>query len=417
MRLQFDAGFAADKGFKSGTADLTMSMLDEGAGKLDALEISTQQAELGTYISSGASLDSSVVSLDTLKDNIDESMRLFSDIVLRPNFPKKELERLKTQQIAHISQEKSSPFGAGFRILPKLLYGESHTYSAPLSGSGNEQSVASIDVSDLKRYHQTWFKAGNATLIVSGDITLKELTPLAEKYLGALPKGNAPEKNIASSSPIKEPVVYLLDRPDSEQSAIMAASMLPKYGFDGELPLQLMNEVLGSGFNSRINLNLREDKGWSYGARSIISNTQAERPFIVYAPVQTDKTAESMNEIKSELRSIANDRPARQDELSRSLDKRILTLPGRWETARSVGSSIATLITYGLDERYWDTYVDKLNNIDLKQVNQAASEHLNAEKMLWLVVGDRNKIEDDILNAKIGKLVIIDAQGNIVKEI
>jgi len=196
----------------------------------------------------------------------------------------------------------------------------------------------------------------------------------------------------------------------------MAASMLPKYGFDGELPLQLMNEVLGAGFNSRINMNLREDKGWSYGARSVISNTQAERPFIVYAPVQSDKTVESLNEIRNELTSITSSRPASQDELARSLDKRILTLPGRWETAKSISSDIATLVTYGLDESYWDSYATKLRDVNLEQVNTIAKQHVDANKMLWLVVGDRSKIEKSIRDANIGKVIIIDAQGNTINE-
>ena len=415
MQLIFDAGFAADKGFKSGTASLTMAMLDEGNDKLDALEINSKLAELGTSIGSGASLDSSIISLNTLKENLEPSISLFSDIILKPSFPENELSRLKQQRIAGISQEKSSAFGAGFRILPKLIYGEGHAYAAPFSGSGNEKSIASIEVSDLRRYHQTWFKANNATLIVSGDINIDELTPLAEKYLGQLPTGNTPTKDIALPLPIEKTTVYLLDRPDSKQSAIIAASMLPKYGFDGELPLQLMNEVLGASFNSRINTNLREDKGWSYGARSTISSTQAERPFIIHAPVQSDKTVESIVEIHKELEAIRNEKPATQSELDRSLDKRILTLPGRWETARSVASDIATLVTYGLDETYWDTYVQKLQSITLDQVNHSAKTYIKPDALLWLIIGDLTEIEPAIRESNIGKIVIIDENGNIAE--
>ena len=415
MRLLFDAGFAADKGFKSGTANLTMSMLDEGTKNLDALQISTKLSEIGTSIRSGVSLDSSTVSLNTLKETLTTSMSLFSDIVLNPSFPNKELERLKQQQIAAISQEKSSPFGVGFRLLPTLLYGEGHAYSAPFSGSGDEASVAAINTDDLKRYHQTWFKANNATLIVTGDITLEELVPLAEKHLSKLPSGNVPTKNIAARPDRQESVVYLLDRPDSEQSAIISADMLPKFGFDGELPLQLMNEVLGASFNSRINMNLREDKGWSYGARSIIRGTQAERPFIVYASVQSDKTADSMLEVHKELSAIIDNRPASSGELDRSLNKRTLTLPGRWETASSIASDISTLVRYDLDESYWDTYVNKLRNISLEQVNASAQKHISPDKMLWLIVGDRSKVEQSIRKANLGKLIVIDAQGNEVE--
>ena len=415
MQLLVDAGYAADQGSKAGTANLTMSMLDEGTKSLDALEISTTLAELGTRINSGASLDSSVVSLNTLTEQLEPSMALFSDIILNPSFPAAELERLKKQQLAAIEQEKSSPFGAGLRLLPNLLYGEDHAYSGPFSGSGDEQSVASMTVDDLKRYHQTWFKADNSTLIVVGDVKLNDFVALAERYLGKLPSGKAPIKNISTVTALPQSIVYLLDRPGAQQSAIMSAKMLPKYGFDGELPLQLVNEVLGAGFNSRINMNLREDKGWSYGARSVIQDTQAERPFIAYAPVQTDKTAESMLEIYQELSGIIGEKPATQAELARSLDKLTLTLPGRWETGGAIASDIASLVTHGLDESYWDTYVTKLRNIDLAQVNNTAQQHIKPNAMLWLVAGDREKIEQSIRDAKLGELIIIDGEGKPVK--
>ena len=414
MQLLFNAGFVADQGLKNGTANITMQMLTEGTNKLDSLEISTKLAELGTNLGAGAGLDSSVVSLNTLKDNLDASMEIFADVILNPAFPETELERLKKQQIAGIAQEKSSPFGVASRVLPSLLYGNNHAYSAPFSGTGDEASVASITVEDLRNYHRTWFKTNNATLIVSGDISMQELLPLAEKSLADLPNGDAPQKNISDIAPFDESVVYLIDRPGSEQSAITAAKMLPKYGFDGELPLQLMNEVLGAGFNSRINLNLREDKGWSYGARSSIQRTQAQRPFTIRAPVQSDKTAESMLEIHKELSGIIDDAPAQQSELSRSLSKRTLTLPGRWETAGAISADISTLVKYGLDESYWDTYVSKLQKVNLEQVNQSAKEHISPNNMLWLVVGDLAKIEGKIRDANLGEIIVIDETGKPV---
>jgi len=415
MQLLVDAGFVADQGSKLGTADLTMQMLDEGTKNLDALQISSKLAELGTNISSGAGLDSSVVQMDTLKENLTPSLNLFADIVLNPTFPSDELDRLKEQQIVAISQEKSSPFGVGSRLLPALLFGEQHAYSAPFSGSGSEQSVASITVEDLKTYHQTWFKADNATLIVVGDIDLDELVPAAEKALSALPEGAVPSKNITKVDAVKAPKIYLIDRPDSEQSAIMAARLLPEYGFDQELPIQLVNEVLGASFNSRINMNLREDKGWAYGARSSIQGTQAQRPFVVRAPVQTDKTAESMLEIHKELSGIIGVNPAQADELARSLDKRTLTLPGRWETSGAVLSDISTLVRYGLNESYWDTYVNKLRSIDLPTVNNVAKQYITPNNMTWLVIGDRSKIEQKIRDAKLGEVIILDKEGNILQ--
>jgi len=413
MQLLVDAGYAADQNVKPGTANLAMAMLDEGTKTRNALDISSAMSEMGTRISSSAGLDSSVVSLNTLKENLQDSVELYADIILNPTFPSDELARLKEQQLAAISQEKNSPFGAGLRVLPKLLYGEGHAYSAPFSGSGTEQSVASMTADDLRDHHKTWFTSENATLIVTGDISMDELQPLIEKNLGTMPSGNVPKKNIANIEPLEKSMIYLLDRPGSEQSAIISTKMLPKYGFEGELSLQLMNEVLGAGFNSRINMNLREDKGWSYGARSAIRGTQSERPFLAYAPVQTDKTSESMQEIYKELKGIMTDNPARAEELARSLDKRILTLPGRWETASAVEGDISTMVRYGLAEDYWDQYVKDLRQIDLAQVNQSAKDNLTPDAMLWVVVGDRERIEEKVRGANLGEVRIINADGTI----
>ncbi len=407
MQLLVNAGYAADQNFKPGTANLAMAMLDEGTKTRNALDISTLMSEMGTSIGSGASLDSSVVSLNTLTSNLEDSIALYADIILNPTFPEDELNRLTEQQLAAIAQEKNSPFGAGLRLLPKLLYGEGHAYSAPFSGSGTEQSVTSMTAEDLRQHHQTWFTSDNATLIVSGDITMQDLIPLAEKYLGKMRSSAVPIKNIAKIKPLEKSVIYLLDRPGSEQSAILSAKMLPKYGFDGELSLQLMNEVLGASFNSRINMNLREDKGWSYGARSIIRGTQSERPFIAYASVQTDKTAESMQEIYREIKGIMTDKPALAEELARSLDKRTLTLPGRWETASAVEGDIATMVKYELADDYWDQYVIELRQIDLNQINQSAKENLTPDAMLWVVVGDRQLIEEKVRASDLGEVRIV----------
>ena len=191
--------------------------------------------------------------------------------------------------------------------------------------------------------------------------------------------------------------------------------MVPEYGFEDELPLELLNQALGASFSSRINMNLREDKGWAYGARSSIQNTQAQRPFTANASVQTDKTTESMQEIYKELNNITNTSPVTEEELATALDKRILTLPGRWETAGSVGSDISNMVRFDLDDDYWDQYVSDLKNIDLKQVNDAAKKYIHADKLLWVVVGDVNKIEDKIKDSGLGTVKILDTEGNIIR--
>ena len=415
MSLMFDGGFSADYQQKAGVANLTMAMLDEGTKRKNALEISTELAELGTNISSRAGLNTSRVNLDTLKSKLEPSMELYADIVLNPSFPQAELDRLKEQQLVAIAREKSSPFGMAYRALPKLIYGSDHPYSNPFSGTGNEQSVSSIEVADLERYHQTSFSARNATLVVTGDITMGELVPLAKKYLGKMKPGSRQSMAIAPVEAPEQPKVFLIDRPDAPQSAIIATQMVPAYGYEGELPLQLMNEVFGGSFNARLNMNLREDKGWAYGASSSIPGIKGQRPLLISTSVQEDKTAESVLELQKEVQEISDSRTISQDELARALDKETLTLPGRWETAGAVAGDIASMVTFGLDESYWDSYVSRLRNLTLDQVQAAASENLKANELIWVIVGDRAKIEAGIRQANIGEVTIVSSEGEVLE--
>jgi len=296
------------------------------------------------------------------------------------------------------------------------MYGENHAYSSPFSGSGDEESVASITTKDLEQYFETWFKPNNATLVVTGDTTLEAITPLLEKAFKSWNKGDVPFKKIDLVQKPSEPIIYLIDRPDSQQSAILNAQIMPRYGFEQEMSLQAANDVLGGGFTARMNMNLREDKHWSYGARTQIQNTQGQRPLMTMAPVQTDKTAESMQEIYKEISAIIGENPATEEELSRVMDKRVLTLPGRWETTAAVERDIATIVRYGLDDNYWDTYADTVQAVNLEQVNKTAKENLNPDQMIWVVVGDMQQVGEKIEALKLGKIVYLDNDGNEIKK-
>ncbi len=414
MTMMFNAGYSRDYLHKPGVANLTMAMLDEGAGKLDALEISTVLADLGTELSSGAGINVSRVRMNTLKSTLRESLEVYSDIIVNPLFPAQELERLREQTLVGIAREKSSPFGVGYRALPTLIYGKNHPYSNPFSGSGNELSVASITVDDLREYHKNWFKAESGTLIVTGDITMDELLPLANQHFSKLPSGSSPALEIADVVARSKPTLYLIDRKDSPQSAIIATTMLPPYGTSEELGLQVLNEVFGGSFNARLNMNLREDKGWAYGADSSIPSIKGQRPLLVTTQVQTDKTADALLEINNELVDIASDQPITPQELERALDKDSLTLPGRWETAGAVAADIAQMVNFDLDESYWDNYVEQLRQQDLSSVQALAQRYLQKEQMLWLVVGDLAQIEEPIRNAQIGEVVVVEANGDAV---
>lgn len=415
FNLLLDAGYAADQYSAPGTSSMVMSMLDEGTEKMDALEISDRASEIGAIISSGAGIDTSSVSMNALRENLDDSLKLYSEIILEPSFPDRELERIRNQKLAQIQQEKNQPFGIALRVLPELLYGESHAYSLPLTGSGTEESVMQIDRQSLINYHNEWFKPNNATMIIVGDVEMDQMKPMLEKHFKNWKSGIVPEKDIADVSVAKSDSVYLIDRPGSQQSIVLAANIAPGKGDSDDLAIESMNDVIGGSFTSRINMNLREDKGWAYGARTTLLQTKGQRPFIAYAPVQTDKTAESIIEIKQELSEFLTTNPVTEDELQKVKDNNTLSLPGRWETVRAISSDLSQIITYGLPDDYWDTYTNKVRNLSSKKLQDAAEKAIKPDNLIWVIVGDLSEIEDKVRNLDFTQIKTLNADGKEIK--
>ncbi len=318
FNLLVDAGFAADQFASPGTARLAMDMLDEGTTKRTALQISDELESLGANLSAGADLDSSTVRLSALTPTLDRALDVYADVILNPLFPEADFKRLQKQRIAGIQREKTQPVPMALRVLPRFLYGKDHAYGNPLTGSGTEVSVAKLTAEELRKFHDTWFKADNATLIVVGDVTLAELTPKLEKLFGGWKPGGVPTKNIGRVELGKKSAIYLIDRPGSIQSVVLAGGLAPPKSDPDEIALETMNTVLGGSFTSRVNMNLREDKHWAYGAGTQMPAARGQRPFFAYAPVQTDKTRESMVELEKELRGILGGRPITQDELGKA---------------------------------------------------------------------------------------------------
>lgn len=417
LTMLLDAGYASDQFALPGTARMAMGMLDEGTTSRDALEISDTLDSLGANLGAGSNLDVSTVSMSALVENLDESLDLFADVILNPSFPDEEFERQQQQQLAGIGREKVQPVSMAQRVLPRILYGEGHAYSNPLTGSGTEESVGALDVDALRAFHDTWFKPNNATLIVVGDITMDELAPAIESRFANWEAGDVPAKNLADVAPQPETVVYLIDRPDSAQSIIFAGQLAPPKGDPRNLQIEAMNDIIGGGFTSRINLNLREDKGWSYGARAILLDAAGQRPYYAFAPVQTDRTAESMAEIDRELRGIRSggNRPPTADELAKVTDQNTLTLPGRWETNGAVMASLIEMTRFDLPDDYWDTFADAVRGVGLSDVSAQADRVLQPDNLVWIVVGDRVRIEQKIRALGLGEMRFLDADGNPVE--
>lgn len=414
LRLLVDGGFSADPPAKPGLASMTMAMLDEGTAKRSALEISEELDRLGMQLGTAASLDVCSVFASILKANFDPSLDLFADVVLHPTFPQDELDRQKKQRVAAIQNEKTRPFTMALRVLPRLLYGEGHPYAKPLTGSGDEASVTALSRQDLVQFHRAWFLPNNATLVVAGDVTLAELVPKLEKALADWKRGAVPERRIPPARPPERSRVYLLDRPGALQSVILAGQIAPPKSNPDEIAIEVMNAVLGGQFISRVNMNLREDKHWSYGADTFLFDARGERPFLAIAPVQTDKTKEAVLELLKELRDIRGQRPITGEELAAAQSGRTLRLPGSLETLNRLATGIAEIVTFGLPDDYFESYVPKVRALTLEQVNAVARRLLRPNELVWVIVGDRQKIEAGIRELDLGPVLLLDADGNPV---
>lgn len=410
LALQLDAGYAADVvgDARLGTASLTLDMMDEGAGDLDALEIGAALDRLGATLTLGADLDSAVAGVTALKANLAETLALYADVVLEPTFPEAELSRLRQQTLAAIQQEMSQPRSMALRLFPQLIYGEGHPYALPFTGTGTLESVGAITRDDLVGYHRTWFKPGNATLIVTGDTTMAEIRPLVERHFGDWAPGSVPNKSIPAVAPAEAPVVHVVDRPGAEQSMIIAGHVVPPYDHPDRLAIESANNVLGGSFSARVNMNLREDKHWSYGARSIIADARGPQPFFMFAPVQTDKTAASMAELRAELDMLTSTRPPTAEETTKVKRQSTLTLPGRWETQGAVLGSIREIVRFGLDDDYWDRYPERIRALDAEELAATAQQYLHPDRLTWVVIGDWAKIGESVKALELGEIHLVE---------
>ncbi len=416
VRIVVNAGYSADASGLPGTASLALAMLEQGAAGRSALEVGNALEDLGATLRTGSDLDVSVVTISSLREKLGPSLELFADIVLRPDFAETEVDRLRDRRIAEIREERADPVWAALRVLPGLMYGAEHAYGGSLSGSGTESSVASIDGETLADFHRTWFKPNNATLVVVGATTLEEMIPELEHAFGRWEAGPVPDKRLPVVQPAEGHAVFILDRPGAPQSAIVAGHLVPPKDNPDELAIEAVNAVLGD-FGGRINMNLREDKGWSYGAQSLIWRARGPRPFLIVAPVQTDKTGAAIEEIAMELEGVTGDRPVTAAELDWIVSSRRLGMAGTLETNRQVMNAITDMFEFGLADGHFDSLSSRLAELTAAGVARVARETVQSNRVYWVVVGDREAIEPELHRVGLGPVFEIDESGHVQRRL
>jgi predicted Zn-dependent peptidase len=417
--LLFNAGYAADQGRKLGTASFTSALLEESTRSLDSVEVARRKERLGAIVSSSCSLDTCSVGLNALNSDLTPSLALFADITRNPAFKADDIERVRGQWMAGIAQEKTEPTGLALRTLPPLLYGANHAYGIPFTGSGTEKAIASLTAADLATFQRDYLRPDNVRIVVAGDTTLAEILPQLDAVFGdwQAPATAVPARNIGQVAAQPKPRVFLVNRTDAPQSLILAGLLAPSTRAPDALALGIANGAFGGTFTSRLNMNLREEKRWAYGAGSMLSDAQGQRPLLFYAPVQTDKTAESAAEILKEAKAVIGPKPLTADEIGNIQAQRIRALPGSFETTSSVLGAISGILIYGRPDDYVQTLKSRIEGVDRAKAEAALAAVIRPDALTWVIVGDLRKIEAPVRALNLGEVHVIDADGQPAKDI
>ncbi len=416
VELLFNSGYAADQGHKLGTASFTSTLMNESTKDLDSVEIAKRRQRLGAMTSVGCGLDTCSASLDTLNDQLQPSLTLFADIVRHPAFNNADIERVRGQWLAGIAQEKTQPVGLALRTLPPMLYGSDHAYGIPFTGTGSEAAIGSLTAADLTKFQHDWLRPDNVRILVAGDTTLAKIIPQLDAAFGDWKADDSaiPTKNIATVAAQPKPRVFLINRADAPQSLILAGLLAPSTKAANDLAIQTANGAFGGTFTSRLNMNLREDKRWAYGAQSLLMDAQGQRPFLFYAPVQTDKTAESAAEVLKEARAVIGSKPLTVAEIAKIKDQSIRSLPGSYETTADVLGAMQGIVLYDRPDDYVQTMKSRLEGISPAAAEAAIREIVKPDAMTWVIVGDLKKIEAPVRALNLGEVQVIDADGKPV---
>ncbi|KTE01002.1 M16 family metallopeptidase [Sphingopyxis sp. H115] len=390
VAVSFDAGYAADPHSALGTQSLMLSLMDEGTQNLDSIAFAEAKERLGAQIDASANADETVFSLFALKPNLGASLGLLADYIRNPAFDGKELERVRAQQLNRLKAEFNNPNALASRVLVPVLYGADHPYGIPPSGLGNAAAVKAATRDELAAFHATWIRPDNARIFVVGDTTLAEVKKQLDATLGQwkAPKTAKPVKHFEIAIPTPSPRILLVDRPKSPQSVILAGRVLDAKGGDNLEALRTANDIFGGNFLSRFNMNLRETKGWSYGVRTRLSSEKDRIAWVVAAPVQADRTGDSIKELQGELTAFLGPKGVTAQEREWSTNGSIRELPGSFETSGDVLGGVRNIVKFGRPDTYYETLPATYEAMTPAEIDAAARKMLRADDLVYVVVGD-----------------------------
>jgi zinc protease len=412
MNLVLNAGGILEMADKSGVASMTASMLNQGTKTRSAVDIANGLQSIGASVFPGASWDASTVSMQTITKNLNQALDIFSDVVVNPSFPANEFETLRRRTLVSFLQRKSSPTAVADVVYNKVLYGQ-QPYSRQLTG--DEKTVKAMTRDDLVGFYNSYYRPNNATLIVAGDVELNVITDKLEKAFSGWKQGEIPTMKNDAQTMAAKPGIYLVDKPGAAQSSVSIGQVGIERSNPDFYAVQVMNSILGGGGTARLFMNLREDKGYTYGAYSRFVVRKGAGPFSASGEIQTVSTKESIVEFMKELNGIRGPIPVTPAELEVNKQGLIRRFPSGFETAGQISNQLSNLVIYGLPDSYFNEAIARINAVTAEDVNRVANKYLDPSKMAIVIVGDRKTVESGL--KELGyPLTILDADGNPVSE-
>ncbi|HLF19212.1 MAG TPA: pitrilysin family protein [Bacteroidota bacterium] len=411
FNLVLATGTTADPDGKPGTANLTTRMIDEGTEKRTALQVADELDFIGASISASTTYDGSFVNLQTLKEHVSTALDICSDVLLHATFPQKEFDRIKKDALTSLIQQKDQPVIIANKIFASKLYGDGHPYGRP--SDGNEASVNKITIDDLKAFYGAYFEPNNATLIVVGDVSLSELVPMLERTLGLWKSKPAVETPLPQPSGEGKAAIYLIDKPQAAQSQIRVGQVGLSRNTVDYFPVTVMNTILGGGFSSRLNWNLREQKGYTYGTGSGFQFRKGAGPFSTSGGFRTNVTDSSVMETLKEIKRLRDEEVSETD-LRFAKDFLTRSVARAFETPGQIAGQLANLVLYGLPDNYFDTYIQNIEKVTADDVKRVAEKHLKPENMLIVAVGDVASIRSGLGKIGHGSVLVCDSEGKVV---
>jgi zinc protease len=399
---------------RAGLAELTLDLMDEGTTTRSAMEIAEAVEELGAELEMGVARDHTWVSLNILTPHLVAGLELMADVVLRPSFPPADLERVRDERMARVLQDADEPRTLADVTFSRVVFGEGHPYGDPLLGT--RTSLEGLRREDVERYHRTVFRCGNVRLVVVGDVTEADLRPLLEGAFAGWPRDGmawTPPDGGAPTPPAMEGEIpiYLVDRPGAPQSEIRVGKVGVARGGEDEHAVTVLNTILGGSFTSRLMQNLREDKGFTYGAGSSFVMRRLPGPFVARSAVHTPVTHQAVLEFLSEIRRLREE-PVSEEELARARSYVALRLPQRFETLEDVADRLGEPLLHDLPPDYWENYVPGILAVSAAAVQEAALTHLSPEGLVVLVAGDRATVEEPLRALGLGPVILVPAAGD-----